>query len=131
MPKLVRLHVTALAVCAALTGCTGSGDELDVDGFSSGPCADTAPALQDVDEVLRDVEDEDATPRQAADRLKAVQEALKPQVEGDSAVQEQVTDLVSSIGFLRLSVDTNSYDGSQADGVRDALDALAEACRQG
>ena len=133
LPKVVRLHAAATAlVCAALTGCTGSSDELDVEGFSSGPCTEIAPTLQDVDEVLREVGDDDVSPREAADRFKAAQAALKPQGEAAPApVKQAVTDLVASLGFFRISVDSNNYDGTQVGDVRAKLEALADTCRQG
>ena len=131
MLPTLRLHAaTAVLLGAALTGCTGSGDELDVDGFSSGACSELAPTLQEVDEALREVADEDLEPRKAADRFKAAQEDLKAQ--GASAaepVREPLTELVTSLGFFRISVDSNNYDGTQVGAAREKLDALAAACR--
>ncbi len=123
----VRRTACAVALVAALSGCSSEG--LDVDGFSAGACTDMAPTLQEVDEALREVGDEDIEPRAAADRFRAAQEVLKPVLDSDADVAEQVRELVTRLGFFRLSVDSNSYEAKQDDDVRTALDSLAEACR--
>ena len=131
MPKLVRLHTaTAVLLGVALSGCTGSGDELDIGGFSSGACSEVAPTLQEVDEVLREVGEGDLEPGEAANRFKAAQEDLKAQGASAAApVQEPLTELVTSLGFFRIAVDSGNYDGTQGEDAREKLDALAAACR--
>lgn len=120
---------SALLLVAFLTGCTGSGDELDVTGFSAGACRDLAPTAQQVDRTLREAADEDIEPRAAAERLRDAQEELKPlRQEAAQPVSTAITELITRIGFFRISVDSNNYDGSQVDDVRKALDALAQEC---
>lgn len=105
-----------------------------MEGFAPGACTDIAATLQDIDEALRQLADEDIEPREAAERFKVAQEQLGAAAEGEGALAQQVQELITRQGFFRLAVDTGAVDtgagesGQQAD-VRDALDALAEACR--
>ena len=132
-PKVLRLRAaaTVLTVAAAVTACSGSGgEELDVEGFAPGACTEIAPTLQDVDESLREVEDEAIEPGEAADRFKAAQATLKEQgARAPEQVKQSVTDLVTSLGFFRIAVDSNNSDGSQVDDARSELEAVAEVCR--
>lgn len=125
----LRSAAAVLALVGVVTGCSGSGDELDVDGFSEGACRDLAATAQEVDTTLREVADEDIAAREAADRLRAAQDELKPvRDRADEPVSAAVTELVTRIGFFRISVDSNNYDGSQVEDVRTALEELASAC---
>ena len=126
-----RVAAVAVAVTVLLVGCTGSSeDAVDLDGLESGPCSDLVGTLEDVDAGLQAVGDEDITPREAAKRFQAAQEVLKPAVaSAETPVAESITELVTRLGFFRISVDTNSYDGAEDAKVRGALRALAEQCR--
>ena len=122
----------ALAAACALAACTGSGDELDVEGFAEGACSELTGTAQEVDEVLREVSDEDIEPDEAGDRLRKAQEELKPvREDAEQPVSRAITELITRMGFFRISVDSNSYDGSQVQDVRTALDDLAQECRGG
>lgn len=128
VPRSLRSAACVLVAVAALSAC--SSQELDVEGFAPGACTELAPALQDVDETLRQVGDEDIAAPEAGERFQAAQAPLK--AAGASAqdpVATSVTDLVTSLGFFRIAVDSNNYDGSQDADVRTAIDALAEDCR--
>lgn len=126
-----RPVLAAVLAAAALCGCT-SAEELDVDGFAPGACTDLVPTLQDVDEALHQVEDEDLSPREAADRLKTAQDALTS-VGGsaDEPLSASVKELVTQLGFFRIAVDSNSYDGGQDADIRAALEGVAQDCREG
>lgn len=127
--RTLRAAAALLAACT-LAACTGSGDELDVEGFAEGTCSDLKEPLQDVDEALRQVADEDLAPKDAAARFAELQKTLKAQAEqAEGEVGPAVTELVTSLGFFRISVDTNGYDGSQDEAVRTELEAVAETCR--
>ena len=123
----VRATAGAAVLACVLTAC--SSDELDVDGFSAGACTDLAPTLQDVDEALREVGDENLQPGEAGDRFQAAQEVLKPVVEAGDELAEPVQELITRLGFFRIAVDSNNYDGTQDADVRTALDALVQECR--
>ena len=127
-----RLLMAGSAVVLLLSGCTdGSGQEaLDLEGLSSGPCADVVSTLEKVDESLRAVADDDLAPEQAAERFRAAQDELVPAAEGaDPSVRPAITELVTRLGFFRISVDSNNYDETDLDDVRTALTALVEDCR--
>lgn len=127
LTRSLRRTACAALLLAALAGC--SSDGLDVEGFSAGACTEIAPTLQEVDEALLQVADEDVAPRGAADRFRDAQEALKPVVETGGERAGDVRELVTRLGFFRIAVDSNSYDGAQDSDVRAALDDLADACR--
>lgn len=128
LPLSLRRTAGAVVLLAGLAAC--SSDGLDVDGFAAGACSDLAPTLQEVDEVLRQVGDGDLEPRAAADRFRDAQEVLKPVVESGDQVAADVQELVTRLGFFRIAVDSNNYDGEQDEDVRTALDGLAETCRR-
>ncbi len=129
--RAARLLPPALLAIAALGGCSADR-ELDVDGFRPGTCTEVVGTLQDVDEVLRRLEDEELSPRDAAARFQQAQDALAPVTAGAEApVSASLEELAARLGFFRLSVDTGSYDDGQDADVRRALDDLAQDCRGG
>lgn len=121
-----------VAVAAVLvSACSSSSyDAVDLDGLDQGPCADVVGTLEDVDADLRGLADDDVSPEQAAERFVSVQDDLAG-AEVDAEVQPAVTDLVTALGFFRVSVDSNMYDGDDAGRVRTSLGGLADACRAG
>lgn len=119
-----------LTTFVLLTACSDSRDDLDLEGLASGPCRDLAGSVEDVDRALRAVEDEDTTPEDAAQRFEAAQEELKRSAQtSEPSVRPAVTELVTRLGFFRISVDSNSYDGGEDESVLAALEALVERCR--
>lgn len=126
--SVVRV-VTAAATAVLLTACTGASAEgVDLGGLDSGPCRDVVGTLEDVAADLRAVGEQEITPREAADRFAAAQDVLKPAAT-QAQVGESITELVTRLGFFRISVDSNEYDGGEDAKVRAALQALAEDCR--
>ena len=126
--RAARAASVLLVATAALSAC--SSEQLDVEGFMPGTCTDVAPVLQDLDQTLREVGNEDITPAEAGQRFQAAQESLKTAREtAQDPVAASVTELVTQLGFFRISVDSNNYDGSQDADARTALDALAAECR--
>lgn len=129
-----RPFATALVLAcgvAALAGCTGSSsEELDLDGFSAGACTELTSPLRDVDQALRDVDDDELDPQEAGMRFKSAQDELQPiGRSAEDPVASSVTALVTQLGLFRIAVDTGTYDGSQVADVRTALTALARDCR--
>jgi hypothetical protein len=124
-----RRPLAVLLAGAALSGCS-TDRELDVDGFQPGPCTEVIATLQDVDDVLRGLEDEEITPRAAATRFQQAQDALAPVTASAAAsVSVSLEELAARLGFFRLSVDTGSYGDGQDAAVRRALDDVAQDCR--
>lgn len=120
----------ALAVSAAvlLSGCSGSSyEEVDLDGLAAA-CEDLRAPLQDVDAGLRELADDEAAHEQTAERFSAVQDDLTSAA-AEPAVQPAVTELVTRLGFYRVSVDAAGDPEAEAARVREALAALAEDCR--
>lgn len=133
-PRLIHARRWAAAAGGVLclligtSGCSGP-ERVDVEGFAPGPCQDAATTVEDIDETLLDAEAEDLGPREAGDRLKAAQDELKPiRDAATDPLGQTVTDLITALGFFRISVDSNNYDGSQIADVRTALDALVQRC---
>jgi hypothetical protein len=130
-PCCARLLAPALLAVAALSGCSADR-ELDVDGFRPGACTEMVATLQDVDDVLRQLEDEELSPRAAASRFEQAQDALAPVTAGAEApVSASLEEFGARLGFFRVSVDTGSYDDGQDADVRRALEDLAQDCRGG
>lgn len=120
----------AAVLLVALTSCS-SDDGLDVDGFSPGTCTTVAGTLQDIDRTLHQVDQDELSAEQAAERLKAAQQVLAPAGRtAQTPVSASVVELVTRMGFFRVSVDTNTYASRQRDDVASALDTLAQDCRK-
>ena len=118
---------TLLVTAVLLAGC--SSDELDVDGFAPGACTDVAPALQDLDQALREYAGEDLSrPRAAAEFEAAQDELLAAAPEADAPVQEAMTALVTDLGFLRVATDNELEDTAPQEDARASLGALAQRC---
>lgn len=128
--RAARPVLAAVLTAATLCACT-SAQELDVDGFAPGPCTDLVPTLQDVDETLRQLEDEERSPREAADLFRSAQDALTS-VGGsaDEPLSASLQELVTQLGFFRIAVDSNSYEGDQDAEIRAALEGVAQDCRE-
>ena len=123
----VRLGML-LAAAVLLTGC--SSDELDVDGFEPGACADVAPALQDLDQSLREYGSDDLSAQRAAAEFEAAQDALlAASPDADELVEAAMTTLVTDLGFLRVAADNGLDDATSQEDARTALDGLATQCR--
>lgn len=119
----------ALGIALVVTGCTGSSDEgVDLEGLGSGPCAPLVAALENVNTELRGLADDEATPEQAAERFVSVQDELA-EAEVATGLEPAVTELITSLGFFRVSVDANTDEGDEVARVRAALGAVKEDCR--
>lgn len=129
LPARARL-LPVLLPLVLLTGCTSDEPVGGVDASSfEGECADLSGPVTQTQEALRQVADEDITPREAAVRFRDVQDALAPVRDAaGETVQPAVVELVTRLGFYRATVDGGTYDGSQDDDVVTALEALGEAC---
>lgn len=128
-----RRAVAAAALCllSAAAGCSGP-EKVDVSGFSPGACRAAAASVQDVDATLTALRDKDLSPKVAGNRLKLSQDVLlAARNDADPVVAEAITNLVTALGFLRISVDSNNYDGSQVGDARIPLEALVKACTPG
>ncbi len=120
-----------MGAACLLTGtaaCSGP-ERIDVGGFAPGACTDAVDTVKDIDEALIGVEEGDLTPQEAEERLEVAQDELKPVRDGaEPPLDQTMTDLVTALGFFRISVDSNNYDGSQVADARVALDALVQRC---
>jgi hypothetical protein len=118
---------TLLVTAVLLAGC--SSDELDVDGFAPGACTDVAPALQDLDQALRDYAGEDLSRPRAGAEFEAAQDELLAAAPGaDAPVQEAMTALVTDLGFLRVATDNELEDTEPQEDARASLGTLAQRC---
>jgi len=123
----VRLG-TLVVTAVLLAGCSSA--ELDVDGFSPGACTDVAPALQDLDQALREYGSDDLSPQRAGAEFEAAQDELLAASPGaDEQVEAAMTALVTNLGFLRVATDNALDDATPQEDARTSLDALAEQCR--
>ncbi len=129
-PRLPRLAVAAGTLCllAGTSGCSGP-EKVDVEGFAPGACRDAAPTVQDIDETLIGADEKDLSPREAADQLKTAQdELLAVRDSAEPPLAQAITDLVTALGFFRISVDSNNDDGTLVADARAPFDALVTRC---
>ncbi|MGI8536067.1 MAG: hypothetical protein ACR2K2_06115 [Mycobacteriales bacterium] len=129
-PGLPRWAVWAgiAGLLAVTSGCSGP-ERVNVDGFAPGACRDAAPTVQDIDEALIAADEEDVTPKEAGVQLKTAQDQLlQVRDSADAPLAQAITDLVTALGFFRISVDSNSYDGTQVADARVPFDALVQRC---
>lgn len=129
-----QLAAVGLVLLAATTACGGSGKVGDLaseQSLAPGACRQAATALN---QLHRDVaalkSDKVGTPAQRAS-LAASQRQLQALRPESTAVTGRVAAVVEAVGFLRLGVDSHSYDSAVLTRADDAAGQLAKVCRAG
>jgi hypothetical protein len=126
------LTAATLAVVAlAGAGCTGGKKEQllrpRLDQFHTGTCYDAAPTVLAVGDLA--IRLKGATQMSTVDRttLAAGQKELRA-LRTSAELDQPVKDLVVAIGFVRLRVDSHSYEPSLMDGVLAAEQQVVKRC---
>ncbi len=130
-----RLAAAPLVLVLALApGCSGGGDDEPAApraaDFAEGACRDAAPAVLDAGRLVRGV-DGDAPSPEDREGLRAAQDgvvAALPQAPAELAPPLQ--DLVASLGFARVQLDTGRLTGEVRDRVLTAYDAVVRTCTE-
>jgi hypothetical protein len=129
VPSRTSTTVTSAALLLVALSACSSQEARDLEGLSPGACSDVRPALESVDETLRELADEDVEPKEAAEAFKSAQPPVKDaQAGADPAVAAALKELQTRLGFYRIAQDSGSDDDEQAEDVGAALDAVVEAC---
>jgi hypothetical protein len=125
------MAVALAAVALAGAGCTGGKTEQllrpRLDQFHTGTCYDAAPTVLAVGDLA--IRLHGATAVSTVDRttLNAGQKELRT-LRTSAELEQPVKDLVVAIGFVRLRVDSHSYQPNLMDDVLAAEQQVVRRC---
>ena len=125
------MAVVLAAVALAGAGCTGGKKERllrpGLDQFHTGTCYDAAPTVLAVGDLairLRRAGEVSTVDRTT---LGSGQRELR-KLRTSAELEQPVKDLVTAIGFVRLRVDSNSYDSKLMEAVLNAEQQVVKRC---
>ncbi len=125
------MAVVLAAVALAGAGCTGGKKEQllrpGLDQFHTGTCYDAAPTVLAVGDLairLRRAGEVSTVDRTT---LGSGQRELR-KLRTSAELEQPVKDLVTAIGFVRLRVDSNSYDSKLMEAVLNAEQQVVKRC---
>lgn len=129
MPRLPYV-LSALALGAALTGCSSSGPDVpDESAFAAGTCRTAAADVRAVGQSLPELGDGGSVDgevraglREAHDRLRALADGAEP------ALQPVLAELNEKIGIVRIRADGNTYEPELGDLLTTSYERIVEAC---
>ena len=121
---------TCVLMALLLVACTGSDsrDLPEAEEFAAGACREAAPAVLALDRHARAILEDGADAADLRRALREQQDRLRPLSEGEDQVSTALQDLVGSVGFLRVAVDTDALDASEVSEVNDAVDRVIAVC---
>lgn len=113
-----------------LAACTpGAPDEPPLSSFTAGACRQAAPALISIDRLVHRVRDQHTKPQAVEAAMTAAQRGLRAVPPGaDAAVDRSIRQLVSDVGLLRISLDTDNYRPARLDRVSRSQQATVKYC---
>ncbi len=113
-----------------LAACTpGAPDEPSLGSFTAGTCRQAAPALIRIDRLVHRVRDQHKKPKAIESEMTAAQRQLRAVRPGaDATANRSITQLVSDVGLLRISLDTNNYSPARLDQVSRSQQATVKYC---
>lgn len=118
-----------LAAVLLTSACGAQTRDLpDEEAFVQGPCRTAAPSVLALDEQARSATDGDVDTRQLLTALQADQERLGALVEEADAIAQELTEVVTRVGFLRAALATDSLEQAEVDDVTAAVDGLVAVC---
>jgi len=125
------MAVVLAAVALAGAGCSGGKKEQllrpGLDQFHTGTCYDAAPTVLAVGDLairLRRAGEVSTVDRTT---LGSGQRELR-KLRTSAELEQPVKDLVTAIGFVRLRVDSNSYDSKLMEAVLNAEQQVVKRC---
>lgn len=129
-----RYAAALAAALALLTGCSGHGDVPDLVSAGSlapGSCQQAAGSINVVHRQVAGIRADSAKATAARSALAKASTDLRA-IGGNDAdpVSARTSDLVQAVGFLRVGIDSHSYDKSVLSRADDAARSLAAACRR-
>lgn len=123
-------HPLALAGAAcALASCTGRGAKPPVVGDFAGTGRSAAPALLSIGTHIDEVVQRGRQPASVEPSLTADRGQLRTLLPAaDRALAVRLRDLITTVGFFRIAVESNSYQTARADEVGAAQRAAVTGC---
>ncbi|WP_239393811.1 hypothetical protein [Frankia sp. CiP3] len=138
-PPSIRMAVTAaglLAVTGLAAGCGGDATAAAkplpaIETFQAGTCRDAAAGLVDTLRIARKGNDKPDGIKLVATDLIAPQEKLYDQIPTAGEFAPDLERITTAIGFLRLRVDTSTYEPKLLTEVTTTTEALVNRCTSG
>lgn len=123
---------SALLLAGLLSaGCSGDDgpDQPGPEAFAAGTCRQLADPVLALGRDLRKLGDSKAPPMDVRNRIRDEQKKVRDVLPSAPAdLMPVVQDLVTAVGVVRLSSDTNSYEPSLSTKALAAYDALVARC---
>ncbi len=131
-----RTAVVALLCSLALGGCSSSDspkaepfDQPAESEFMEGPCQIVAGSILSIGRDARMLGEDSSPPADVRMRLERAQDAVFAVQEGLApTLMKPFSDVVISIGLVRLRSDSNSYEPSAGAALSKAYEDLVTAC---
>jgi hypothetical protein len=127
MRRYALTGVAAATLAGLLGACGGSGKSVTVDDFSAGPCREIAPTVIQVGHLVSVVHKQHGVSKQTQQEFTSAQSLLRKQPSQPAGSQ----DLVTAIGFLRLRLDSHSYQPQLLTDVSTAQHNVERMCTAG
>lgn len=125
-------RLLALAgVASAVAACTGkdSAKQPSVDDFAVGVCRQAAPAVIGIGGLVTQVQDKDKTAAEVNKAITDHQAALRKLLPtADLALRPHIQEVVTTVGFFRIGVDSNTLQPETVDRLAAAQEALVRMC---
>lgn len=128
MREPVPLAVLLMGVLMT-TGCTGSGaGDPPPSRFAAGTCRQAAAPTIAVGKLLDDVAHHHKTPKEIEPAISREQSRLRALLATAGPATQPVQDLITAIGFFRISLDSGTYGASRLTDVTSAREGLIRYC---
>jgi hypothetical protein len=130
MPGRTLIAVALAAVALAGAGCTGRKEQLlrpSLDQFHTGTCYDAAPTVLAVGDLAIRLRGASQVSTVDQATLGSGQKELR-KLRTSAELEQPVKDLVTAIGFVRLRVDSHSYDARLMNDVLSAEQQVVRRC---
>ncbi len=125
-----RAALGVLLVAVLLTGgCsrTGSSDP-PVDHFAAGTCRQAAPPTIAVGKLVADVTQHAKTAQQVEPAITQEQARLRALLPSAGPTARPLQDLITAIGYFRITLDSHTYTTARLADVKNARAALIRYC---
>ncbi len=125
-----RAALGVLLVGVLLTsGCsrTGSSDP-PVDHFAAGTCRQAAAPTIAVGKLVADVTHHAKTAQQVEPAITTEQSRLRALLPGAGPTARPLQDLITAIGYFRITLDSHTYTTARLTDVRNARTAFVRYC---
>src|SRR5947199_4424252 len=120
----VLIGTAAASLAAVISGCSNSPSPPKVTDFTAGPCQQAAPAVLQIGRLVTTAHKHHGVSKQAQQSFTAAQSQLRALPRKPSGSDA----LVTAIGFLRLRLDSHSYQPQLLADVSTAQQTMQRSC---